>query len=543
MDERKRYRRFEVARRASTEPRVINAPIKPIKDLQRTLASQLSACYRPRVQVHGFVEGRSPSTNASLHRDQQWVLRVDIQDFFPSINFGRVRGMFRAFPFEYPAEVATLLAQLCCHANQLPQGAPTSPIVSNYVCRAMDTRLAELAREERCHFSRYADDLTFSTDRTTFPPALAHIDGGMSIAGPAIVELIEGSGFELNAAKTKLMRRTQRQRVTGLVVNEKLNVSTHYVRRLRNLLYIWHSYGEADAITALARSEPARNWPPGKDQPSFRSVVQGRVNYVGSVKGWSDPGYLSLALKLARLDDGFQPKSLPPLPEGTVRVFCEGESDWPHIEAAQRYFHSRGDFIGLDLVGETLDKWGDRELLRRCEALAQSPQVACCIFLFDRDSQSVLKDAVDSGEWKDFGNGVAAVALAPPSWKAAEDRICIELLHDPTVLATEDSEERRVFLAEEFHSDSGQHRGGSFIVPYAQGKRDDAPLVCEKVYEIGTNRSAALAKTAFAKLVRDQARPFHQVSFEGFRPTFEIVERAARATASQLLRVPQRPRK
>lgn len=341
----------------------------------------------------------------------------------------------------------------------------------------------------------------------------------------------------MNAAKTRLMRRTQRQRVTGLVVNEKLNVSTNYVRRLRNLLYIWRKYGESDAISALARSEPARNWPPGKDQPSFRSVVQGRVNYVGSIKGWSDPVYLALALKLASLDDEFEPKSLPPLPGGAVRLFCEGESDWPHIEAAQRYFHARDEFIGLDLVGEALDRWGHTELLRRCEALAQSPQVASCIFLFDRDSDRILQDAVDSGDWKNFGNGVAAVALARPSWKGATERICIELLHEPAVLSAEDSEKRRVFLAEEFHPDSGQHRSGLFTVPYAQGKKGDAPLLCEKVHEIGTNRSVALAKTAFARAILEKRPPFDRASFEGFRPTFEIIERAARATAADLLQV------
>ena len=83
---------------------------------------------------------------------QEWVLRVDLRHFFPSIHFGRVRGMFKAPPFEYSENVATLLAQICCFEGQLPQGAPTSPVISNLICRGMDKELAELARMERCFF-------------------------------------------------------------------------------------------------------------------------------------------------------------------------------------------------------------------------------------------------------------------------------------------------------------------------------------------------------------------------------------------------------
>jgi len=112
LREDRRYDRFEIARRGGGPPREIHAPIKPIKDIQRRLAELLTACYEAPVNVHGFVPGRSPTSNARLHQRKQWVMRLDIENFFPSINFGRVRGMFMAYPFEYPRDVATLLAQI-----------------------------------------------------------------------------------------------------------------------------------------------------------------------------------------------------------------------------------------------------------------------------------------------------------------------------------------------------------------------------------------------------------------------------------------------
>ena len=219
LSERKRYTSFEVARRNGSRPRLICAPIKPIKDIQRRLASALASSYLPTVNVHGFTRTRSPLSNAKHHQRKAWVLKVDIEDFFPSIKFGRVRGLFMAYPFGYTAEVATVLAQICCYRQELPQGAPTSPIISNLICRRLDSQLARLARSERCHYTRYADDLCFSTNRTAFPSQLAtRAPSSSTTAGHAIVEILRDNGFQLNAAKSHLMPYSQRQRVTGLVV-------------------------------------------------------------------------------------------------------------------------------------------------------------------------------------------------------------------------------------------------------------------------------------------------------------------------------------
>lgn len=535
LDESRRYQRFEIARRSGDDPRAINAPIKPIKDMQRTLAQHLAQIYRPRAHVHGFIEGRSVLSNSSRHRRKTWVLRVDLWKFFDEINFGRVRGIFLKPPFDYPEEVATTLAQLCCHQNALPQGAPTSPIISNLVCRQLDSELADLARRERCHATRYADDITISTDRTVFPASLASWEGGRSTVGPELGELIEENGFEVNEQKTKLTRYTQRQRVTGLVINEKLNVPRDYIRGLRSLLYIWERYGANDAEAAMLRARPRENWPPEKPAPDFASVVRGRVNYVGSVRGWDDPLYVELAGRLAVLDDGYSPKDPPPLPVGAARLFTEGESDGVHLLAALAKFQAGGEFLQLELEWEPLpggdrtgEGEGDKQLLFHCEALARTPQAQACVFVFDRDKPQILKKAVEGGDWKDWTHGVVSVALGQPEHLEAGTPFCIELLHPRELLQRRDGEGRRVFTTEEFDPNTGFHLDGEpYTVPHRR-----TTLVREDVYEYPSQRKVGLGKMAFARAVSDRDPPYEDADFEGFRPTFELIARALRAASA-----------
>lgn len=127
LREDRRYYEFEVERRSGAAPRTISAPIKPLKDIQRALLPLFNAGYAPKPHVHGFVTGRGPMTNAKVHCGQRWLLKIDLKDFFPTVNFGRVRGVLLAHPFDYPPDVATLIAAICCHRNALPQGALNRP--------------------------------------------------------------------------------------------------------------------------------------------------------------------------------------------------------------------------------------------------------------------------------------------------------------------------------------------------------------------------------------------------------------------------------
>jgi RNA-directed DNA polymerase len=293
----RRYRSFTIPK-SNGGTRLISAPDTSLRMIQSKLDQVLRAVYQPNPSAHGFIETRNIVSNARPHRGQRWVLNLDLANFFPSINFGRVRGAFMAYPFHCPPAVATVMAQICCHDNVLPQGAPTSPVVSNIICSALDSDLRFLAHRERCRYTRYCDDLTFSTSEHDFPREIT-VRKGLYEAhiGPALRDCITGHGFEINPRKTRLLGRAQRQEVTGLTVNQKVNVSRRFVRNVRAMLHAWERYGEA-----AAESRFHKVYMNGGTGVSFRQVLAGRISFIGLVRGRTDPVYRKLRSKFALLD-------------------------------------------------------------------------------------------------------------------------------------------------------------------------------------------------------------------------------------------------
>ena len=526
----KHYRHFEIAKKNGSS-RHISAPIAPIKRIQRSIASALTDAYRAPAHVHGFTHGRSPITNAAVHIDQRWIFAVDLADFFPSITAARVRGLFRSWPFEYPDDVATLLARLCCFRDALPQGAPTSPIISNYICRAMDRKLATVAMNHRCYYTRYADDLVFSTDRNMFPTAVASLEDGIAHPSPTLRRTVEAAGFTINDRKTRMQISFQRQRVTGLIVNRKVNVSRRYLRGLRALLHIWKQHGPEEAAKSLRRASPTPNWPVGKPYPSLEAVVRGRIQYVGSVRGWNDPAYLKLAHKLSQLDPHFKAPSITPGVDVEAHLYTEGNTDPRHIRAALKYFQDQGEFTNLKLIiDEETPRGGDQQLKEHCEHLAEFGTDGLVIGLFDWDSKAA-KRVVGPDGWEELGPKVAAVGLAHPPWRGEFDPRCIELLYENSVLETKDSDGRRVYRMAEFNDTTSIHESEHCVVPHA-GKEKEL-LIAPEVYEVGTNAQLARSKAAFARAIEEEPETFPTLSFEGFRPTFDRIVAALASLKSQ----------
>lgn len=304
----KKYSLFQIRKRSGGFRR-ISAPQTALKILQRKLNQVLQAVYAPRDCVHGFVKERNIVTNAKSHVRKRYVLNIDLADFFPSINFGRVRGMFMARPYQLPDKVATVLAQICCNDNELPQGAPTSPVVANMICARLDNELRRFAQSCRCAFSRYADDLSFSTSLSTFPAELASMD---STDGPPQVrlgvrlrEIIHGNGFAINPDKVRLVDWRHRQEVTGLVVNRHANVPRSFVRQVRAMLHAWRKHGLAAAEGEFTARYDRRQRRPGGEPPSFKRVVKGKIEYLGMVRGERDRIYRRYLAKYADLDLDF----------------------------------------------------------------------------------------------------------------------------------------------------------------------------------------------------------------------------------------------
>jgi RNA-directed DNA polymerase len=271
----------------------------------------LQLVYRSKTCVHGFLPDRNILTNAKVHVRKEHVLNVDMSDFFPSINFGRVRATFMARPYSRNADVSTVLAQICCFNNQLPQGAPTSPVVANMVCGRLDGDLQTLARHFNCAYTRYADDITFSTDMPEFPSDLAaHVGdakgfGRQVKVGPALERVMRENGFSINPNKVRLYSSSHRQVVTGLKVNEFPNVSRRLYSQIRAMLHAWEEYGLDAATKEFSAKYDPKKRPVNDARPLFREVVEGKLNYLRMVRGVEDGGYLRFCEQLARLDPVF----------------------------------------------------------------------------------------------------------------------------------------------------------------------------------------------------------------------------------------------
>ncbi len=317
-----RYTRFEIPKRTGGM-RAIAAPAGLTRELQTKLAPVLQARYSAHPAAQGFIKERSILSNARAHVGQRLVLNIDLEDFFPSINFGRVRGLFMAEPFKLGPAAASIFAQLCTYKNGLPQGAPTSPALSNFIAADLDRRLARLARESNVRYTRYADDITFSSNQQSLPQTLiVHAQGadGHSVAVAETLErAISASGFAVNHKKVRLQTRHQRQSVTGLQVNSRANVSRERIRRVRAMLHAWGKFG----LPAAARDHFLKHrgmLRPPKDPPrAYRNVVYGQLAFIKMVRGADDPVFLNLAARLITLD---------PNPSRFVRQMAFGGDDF-----------------------------------------------------------------------------------------------------------------------------------------------------------------------------------------------------------------------
>jgi RNA-directed DNA polymerase len=304
-----KYIRFNI-RKKSGGVRPIIAPDGFLKTIQSRLHRILQCVYEPKESVHGFTLNKCIVTNADLHDQRRWVLNVDIADFFPSINFGRVRGMLMASPYNLPERVATVLANIACVDNQLPQGAPTSPILANMICARMDAHLGQLSRTYRCRYTRYADDLTFSTDQASFPPELVErklIDGKLVwVPGYKLKRTIQKNGFQINPAKVRLQKFNQRQEVTGLITNRRVNVPRKFVREIRAILNNIRRKGLAEC-QRVYEAKYAHRWQrhPKATLPPLKFVVKGKIEYVGMVRGKEDHLYFKFLKELDGLIPNF----------------------------------------------------------------------------------------------------------------------------------------------------------------------------------------------------------------------------------------------
>jgi RNA-directed DNA polymerase len=245
------YKRFTLPKKAGGV-RVISAPMPRLKRAQHWILHNILERVALHDAAHGFRSGRSIVSNALPHVGADLVLNVDLRDFFPSVSLVRIKGAFRALG--YGDHAATILALLCSEPavsevaldgktyfvasgeRRLPQGAPTSPALTNIICRRLDRRLLGAARKHGFVYTRYADDLTLSSN----------LPGASPIQVLAALRwIVAGEGFTVHPKKTRILRKGARREVTGLVVNERVAVDRATRRRFRAFLFQLEKDGPA----------------------------------------------------------------------------------------------------------------------------------------------------------------------------------------------------------------------------------------------------------------------------------------------------------
>ncbi|MBD1385898.1 RNA-directed DNA polymerase [Mucilaginibacter rigui] len=322
------YHFFKI-KKTSGKDRQIASPQGPLKTVQRIIAVILSSVFQPHPHSFGFRKGSSVVDNARMHVGFHYVFNIDLADFFTSISLKRVKRSLEGSPFGLDLSrepIAAQLARICCielivpGANSrrafLPQGAPSSPVLSNIVCQKMDERLNGLAKRFHLNFSRYADDITFSANHNVFREG--------SEFRLELADIVTASGFQINPIKTRLQRQKNRQEVTGLTVNQKVNICRKYVKELRRYLYYWERYGLTKAYELYL-----------KDQHEFllsgsgvpmAAIIKGKLDFLHMVKG--DTGdYLKLLARFHKMD------------KGGPRKVVKGENATHHQEAEQFQQH------------------------------------------------------------------------------------------------------------------------------------------------------------------------------------------------------------
>lgn len=280
------YHSFTLPKKTGGE-RLISAPMPRLKRAQYWVLDNILAKVPAHDAAHGFLAGRSIVSNAAPHAGHDVVINLDVKDFFPSIAFGRIKGVFRHLG--YGEAMATLLALLCsenraqawqvdgeklfvggkARERVLPQGAPTSPMLTNLLCRRLDRRLLGLARQLGFVYTRYADDLTFSASGEAARDNVGRLLG-------RVRWILRDEGFTPHPDKERVMRKGRRQEVTGLVVNaDKPGVSRETRRRLRAALH---------RATQASAGKPA-HWQGQAAQPSQLLGLAQFVYQVDPVQG------------------------------------------------------------------------------------------------------------------------------------------------------------------------------------------------------------------------------------------------------------------
>jgi retron-type reverse transcriptase len=239
--------------------RELEIPCEKLKQIQRWILKNILEKIPASDNANGFCKKKSILTNSMNHLNNECVINMDLHDFFGSVTGCSVYYLF--YKMGYTTEISNVLKNLCTYNEHLPQGAPTSPYISNLVFVNADKRLNGLAKKYNANYSRYADDISFSGKY------------GIANAIPTIIDIIENEGFLINEKKTRINYKYQRQEVTGIVVNgNKPQVNKKYLKKFKQEIYYCKKFGVQDHLNYIH-----------SDKRFFKEHMYGKAYYINMI--------------------------------------------------------------------------------------------------------------------------------------------------------------------------------------------------------------------------------------------------------------------
>ncbi|MGE0077645.1 MAG: reverse transcriptase family protein [Bacteroidales bacterium] len=266
--------------------REIYAPSNELKRIQKRLNYYLQAyylCIKPK-EVHGFVINPhylgthcNIAANAKIHVGRESVLNIDLKDFFPSIRAKQVKELLLSDIFNFDEQITNAITLLTTLNGRLPIGAPTSPVISNFICRVLDEDLIEFSKDHGFAYTRYADDLTFSSSRKISHDELLDI-----------INIITKNNFSINQKKLRIQSKNRKQTVTGLTVNDRVNVDRILLKKVRAMIHDLSLNGLDEAVKKHYKSHILTD----EMRVTFLNRLRGYVNFIGQIRGKDDTLYL-----------------------------------------------------------------------------------------------------------------------------------------------------------------------------------------------------------------------------------------------------------
>jgi RNA-directed DNA polymerase len=348
-----KYQVFSIPKKSGGH-RAIKSPQKKLKAIQKKLSDVLYEIYPGKPAAHGFVKKKSILSNSKKHLDKSYIFNIDLSDYFGSIHFGRIRNLFKASPCNFNHSVSTILAQICCFANCLPQGAPTSPILSNMVAWKLDAQLQHLAKVTNSTYTRYADDITFSftCSRSRLPEEIVILRDGVAGPGHALSRAIEENGFEINYEKVRLAGKFQRMEVTGITVNKFPNIRREYIKQISSILNSWRKYGYMATESEFNYKYNKRH-KTSSNPKSLKYVIKGKLSFLRSIRGGRDQIFNKFAKQYNALVDDDTLK---------FKIYEETEPETNAINSLwvieTNYDNHKGESISSQGTGFLLDGFG-----------------------------------------------------------------------------------------------------------------------------------------------------------------------------------------